>query len=167
LSALAGISEAVSRFSTERGFYLGARSTRVHVAIYRLSGGRLGGHVPGLPQARIALIDHTGARSGKRRTSPLMYCVRGDAIAVVASKGGQPTHPAWYHNLRANPETTIQVGGERRAVRARVADGEEREELWGRCVALFAGYQLYRELAAPRQIPIVVLEPREQPGFGL
>jgi len=159
LSALARTSETVSRLATKRGFYLGARSTKVHVAIYRLTSGRLGGHVPGLPQARIALIDHTGAKSGKRRTSPLMYCVKGEGIAVVASKGGQPTHPAWYHNLKANPETTVQLRGERRPVRARVADGEERAELWDRCVALFAGYETYRETAAPREIPIVVLEP--------
>jgi deazaflavin-dependent oxidoreductase (nitroreductase family) len=154
------ISERGSRFFSARGVYLGKRSTRVHVALYRRSGGRLGGHVPGLPEARIVLVDHVGARSGKSRTSPLMYCADGDAIAVVASKAGQPTHPAWFHNLMANPETTVELGRERRAVRARPATEDERRRLWPRFDDLFSGYAQYRELAAPRRIPIVVLEPR-------
>jgi F420H(2)-dependent quinone reductase len=158
---LARTSEAVSRISSERGVYLGKRSTKLHVALYRRSGGRLGGHVPGLPGARIALIDHVGARSGVRRTSPLMFCEDGEAIAVVASKAGQPSNPAWYYNLRANPETSMQIAGERRSVRAHVADAAERERLWPRFVSLFSGYEQYQRQAAPRQIPIVVLEPRQ------
>jgi F420H(2)-dependent quinone reductase len=156
---LGRISEGGSRFFSARGIYLGKRSTKAHVALYRRSGGRLGGHVPGLPEARIALVNHVGARSGKQRTSPLMYCVDGEAIAVVASKAGQPTHPAWFHNLMASPDTTVEVGGERRQVRARLASEEERARLWPRFVALFSGYRQYEELAAPRQIPVVLLEP--------
>jgi deazaflavin-dependent oxidoreductase (nitroreductase family) len=154
------ISEGGSRFFSARGIYLGKRSTKAHVALYRRSGGRLGGHVPGLPEARIVLVNHVGAKSGKARTSPLMYCVDGEAIAVVASKAGQPTHPAWFHNLTANPETTVEIGRERRSVRAREATAEERERLWPRFDSLFNGYEQYRQLAAPRQIPIVLLEPR-------
>ncbi len=160
MSRLGQISEAGSRLFSGRGIYLGKRSTKAHVALYRRSRGRLGGHVPGLPQARIALVDHVGARSGRRRTSPLMYCADGDSIAVVASKAGQPTNPAWFHNLMANPETTVELGAERRPVRAREATEAEYERLWPRFVELFGGYQQYRELAAPRRIPIVVLEPR-------
>jgi F420H(2)-dependent quinone reductase len=147
-------------FLNDRGIYLGRRSTKVHVAIYRRSGGRLGADVPGFPGAKIALLDHRGARTGAARTSPLMYFRDGDSIAVVASKAGQPTHPAWFHNLRANPETTVQVGGEVLAVRARVADEAERERLWAEFVALYPGYESYRARAHPRVIPIVVLEPR-------
>ena len=101
---------SASEFANKRGVYLGKRSTKVHVALYRRSNGRLGGHLPGWPAARILLLDHVGARTGRRRTSPLMYHRHADTVAVVASKAGQPTNPAWFHNLRANPDTTIQIG---------------------------------------------------------
>jgi F420H(2)-dependent quinone reductase len=144
----------------DRGIYLGRRSTKVHVVIYRRSGGRLGRKMPGWPGAEIALIDHRGAKSGIPRTSPLMYLRDGGAIAVVASKAGQPTNPAWFHNLMANPETTVQVGPEVRPVRARRATDEERERLWTQFVTVYPGYDTYRERAHPRVIPIVILEPR-------
>jgi F420H(2)-dependent quinone reductase len=160
MSALAKLSSSTSQFFGEHGIYLGKRSTRLHVALYRRSHGRLGGGVPGWPEARIALVTHTGAKSGKVRTSPLMYVADDEAIAVVASKAGQPTHPAWYHNLRAHPETVVEIDGRRRPVRARVADAAEREALWPRFDAAFPGYELYREQAAPRVIPMILLEPR-------
>lgn len=144
----------------DRGVYLGRRSTRVHVALYRRSGGRLGRKVPGFPGAEIALLDHRGAKTGTPRTSPLMYLRDGEAVAVVASKAGQPTHPAWFHNLMANPETTVQIGAESLPVRARLADEAERERLWSEFVALYPGYTSYRERAHPRVIPIVILDPR-------
>jgi deazaflavin-dependent oxidoreductase (nitroreductase family) len=149
-----------SQLANRRGLYLGPRSTRVHVALYRRSGGRIGGHLPGWPGANIVLLDHTGARSGRRRTSPLMYKDLGGSIAVAASKAGQPTHPAWYHNLCANPETTVQIGSEVREVRARTASGEERERLWSELVDFFPGYEFYRANAEGREIPVVVLDPR-------
>jgi len=111
-------------------------------------------------RARIVLVDHTGAKSGRRRTSPLMYHEDGDAVAVVASKAGQPTNPAWFHNLTANPETTIQIGPEVREVRARVAGDEERERLWPEFVSFYPGYEFFRRHAGDRKIPIVILEPR-------
>jgi F420H(2)-dependent quinone reductase len=160
VSALGRLSTSTSQFFGERGLYLGKRSTKLHVALYRRSHGRLGGGVPGWPEGRIALLTHTGARSGKVRTSPLMYVADGAAIAVVASKAGQPTNPAWFYNLLANPETVVEIGGERRAVRARVADAAEREALWPRFVAVFPAYDWYAEQAAPRVIPVVLLEPR-------
>lgn len=152
--------DRVSQFANKRGLYLGRRSTRVHVWIYRRTGGRLGGHTPGHRDARIALVDHVGARSGVRRTSPLMYHEEDGVVVVVASKAGQPTHPAWFHNLRANPETTLQIGREVRAVRARVAGDEERRRLWPLCTAIYPGYGFFAELAKGRTIPIVLLEPR-------
>jgi len=149
-----------SQFANQHGIYLGRRSTKLHVALYRRSGGKIGGHLPGWPEARIVLVDHTGAKSGVKRTSPLMYHDDGDAVVVVASKAGQPTNPAWFHNLKANPDTTIQIGSEIREVRARVATDEERDRLWPKFVASYPGYDFYQTHAKSRKIPIVILDPR-------
>jgi F420H(2)-dependent quinone reductase len=127
---------------------------------HRRTGGRVGGHLPGWPQARVLLLDHTGARSRVRRTSPLIYHREGDVVAVAASKGGQPTYPAWFHNLKVNPDTTIQVGTAVHSVHARVATDEERDRLWPRFTAFFPSYDFYRRNAKGRRIPIVILEPR-------
>jgi deazaflavin-dependent oxidoreductase (nitroreductase family) len=151
---------AVADAMNDRGIYLGKRSTKVHVALYRRSGGRIGAEVPGFPGAKMALVDHRGAKTGTARTSPLMYFRDGEAVAVVASKAGQPTNPAWFHNLMANPETTVQIGADVRPVRARLATDEESERLWPEFQARYPGYETYRERARPRVIPIVLLEPR-------
>jgi deazaflavin-dependent oxidoreductase (nitroreductase family) len=89
-----------------------------------------------------------------------MYHEDGDSIVVAATKGGQPTHPAWFHNLMANPETTVQIGSEVREVRARTATEEERDRLWPQFVAFYPGYEFFRTHAGDRRIPIVMLEPR-------
>lgn len=149
-----------SEFINKRGLYAGRRSTKIHVAIYRRTGGRMGGSIPGWPQPRIALVDHVGAKTGTKRTSPLMYHEHGDAIVVAATKGGQPTHPAWFHNLVANPDTTIQIGSKVRKVRARLAVEEERDHLWRKMVTIYPGYDFYRRNAKGREIPIVILDPR-------
>lgn len=128
-----------------------------HTAIYRASGGRIGHRLPGLPP--MLLLDHVGAKSGVQRTSPLIYVDDGTDVAIVASKGGYPQHPAWFHNLEANPETSIQIGRERRAVRARVASPEEWTRLWPKAVAAYSGYADYQR-KADREIPVVILEPR-------
>ena len=151
---------SASEFANKRGVYLGKRSTKIHVALYRRSGGRLAGHLPGWPAARILLLDHVGARTGLRRTSPLMYHQDGDTVVVVASKAGQPTHPRWFHNLMANPDATIQIGREVRSVRARVATDAERDRLWLEFVAFYPGYEFFRRNAKGRKIPIVILDPR-------
>jgi F420H(2)-dependent quinone reductase len=151
---------AISQFVNERGIYLGRRSTRIHVALYRRSGGRIGGHFPGWPAAPILLLDHTGAKTGIRRTSPLMYHREGDVIAVVASRAGQPTNPAWFHNLMAHPDAAVQLGSEVRKVRARVASDEERRQLWPKFVAFYPGYEAFQRMAQGRKIPIVILETR-------
>ena len=151
---------AISELANRHGVYLGPRSTRYHVALYRRSGGRIGGHLPGWPAARILLLEHRGARTGARRTSPLMYHEGDETLAVVASKGGQPTHPAWYHNLLAHPDTTVQIGAEIRDVRARVASDAEPERLWPRFLAFYPGYDFFRRHARGREIPIVILERR-------
>src|SRR5262245_31049419 len=99
-----------------------------HATVYRATKGRVGHRHPGLPP--MLLLDHVGARSGTQRTSPLVYVRDGEDYVIVASKGGYPKHPGWFHNLLAHPDTTIQVGAQRLDVRARVATAEERARLW-------------------------------------
>jgi len=129
----------------------------IHGTVYRLSRGRIGQHVPGAPP--MLLLEHEGAKSGKRRSSPLAYLEDGENLVLVASKGGNPRNPAWFHNLKANPDTEVQVGPERRAVRARVAGRRERERIWPRVVELYDGYEDYQR-RTDREIPLVILEPR-------
>jgi F420H(2)-dependent quinone reductase len=141
----------------DKSWSLLRRAAGLHTAAYRASGGLVGHRVPGLPQ--MLLLDHVGAKSGRRRTSPLAYARDGDDLVLVASKGGHPKHPAWFHNLKANPDTTVQVGSERRAVHARVAEPEERDRLWAKADAVWSDFKTYRE-RTDREIPLVVLEPR-------
>jgi deazaflavin-dependent oxidoreductase (nitroreductase family) len=121
---------------------------------FRANDGRVGGPFQGAP---MVLLHTTGARSGQERITPLVYRpVNGD-IAVFASKGGSPDHPAWYLNLVAKPEVTVEVGGETYPVTARVAEGDERERIWEeqkRAMPNFAEY----EQKTTRVIPVVVLE---------
>jgi deazaflavin-dependent oxidoreductase (nitroreductase family) len=128
-----------------------------HTAVYRASHGLVGHRFPGQPP--VLLLDHVGAKSGTRRTSPLVYGRDGENLVLVASKGGYPKHPAWFHNLLANPDTTVQVGSRELNVHARVAEGEERERLWSLMVGVYGGYEDYRK-RTEREIPLVVLEPR-------
>jgi deazaflavin-dependent oxidoreductase (nitroreductase family) len=128
-----------------------------HIALYRATGGLVGHRIPTV--GRSLLLDHVGAKSGTRRTSPLVYLEDGDDLVLIASKGGHPRNPAWFHNLVANPETTVQVGSERRQVRARVARPEERQRLWPRAVETYGGYADYQR-RTEREIPLVILERR-------
>lgn len=130
---------------------------RGHTLLYKLTRGLVGHHMPGAPPT--LLLDHVGARSGQRRTTPLTYIPDSDDLVIVASKGGYPKNPAWFHNLRANPDTTVQVGAERRPVHARVATPEERERLWPTVLETYSGYRSYQE-KTDRVIPLVILEPR-------
>ena len=130
-----------------------------HAAAYRLTGGFVGHHLPGVPPS--LLLDHVGAKSGAKRTSVLSYLRDGDDYVIVASKGGHPQHPAWFHNLRADPDVTVQVGSSRTPVHARVATAQERTRLWPRVVALWAGYDDYQR-RTEREIPLVILEPRTE-----
>ncbi|MBX5470549.1 MAG: nitroreductase family deazaflavin-dependent oxidoreductase [Thermoleophilaceae bacterium] len=129
----------------------------LHARLYRASGGRLGHRFPGLPP--MLLLDHVGAKTGARRTTPLVYIEDGDNIVLVASKGGYPRNPAWFHNLKANPDATVQIGRERLPVRARVASPQERRRLWPKVVDTYGGYATY-QARTRREIPLVVLEPR-------
>ena len=133
------------------------RMMGLHTQVYRLSNGLIGHRFPGAPP--MLLLDHVGARSGAKRTTPLVYVKDGDDVVLVASKGGHPRNPAWYHNLRAHPDTTVQIGSERRPVHARIAGAEERKRLWPKAVATYGGYRGYQERTR-REIPLVILEPR-------
>lgn len=141
----------------ERSWSILGRVAQGHTAVYRASGGRIGHRVPGAPP--MLLLDHVGAKSAVARTSPLVYARDGATFVLVASKGGYPKNPGWFYNLRANPNTTIQVGSAHYTVRARVADPQEHERLWPVVVRVYGGYEDYQR-RAERQIPLVILEPR-------
>jgi deazaflavin-dependent oxidoreductase (nitroreductase family) len=130
----------------------------VHTHLYRKTGGRNRPTGPRFP--KNLLHDHVGAKSGTKRTSPLLYFRDGEDVVIVASKGGFPQHPAWYHNLMANPETTVQIKSEKLAVRARRATPEERKRLWPVALKQYRGYADYQARSKGREIPLVILEPR-------
>jgi len=129
----------------------------LNVWIYRASGGRVGG--TWLQGAPICLVTTTGRKSGARRTTPLLYLRDGENVVVVASQGGMPNHPAWYHNVRAHPEVEVEVGSERSKRLARIASPEERAALWPRLTAMYPDYDDY-QARTDREIPVVILEPR-------
>ncbi len=124
------------------------------IAAFRSNGGKGIGPFADRP---VLLLTTTGAKSGQPRTTPLVYTKDGDRIVVIASKGGAPTHPAWYHNLVAHPEVTIELGQERFQARAVIAAGQERERLYRQQAAQMPGFAEY-ERKTTRQIPVVLLE---------
>jgi len=128
---------------------------KVHPVLYRLSGGRIGGRLVGMP---VLLLTTTGRRSGQPRERALTYLPQGDAFVVIASYLGQPRHPDWYWNLRAAPRATVRLGGKTLEVVAREAVDEERERLWAAVVRVNPDYEEYKRRTA-RQIPVLVLEP--------
>lgn len=121
----------------------------------RATSGRIGGRIPGLPT--LLLLDHTGAKSGRLRTTPLVYMPDGETFLIVASKGGHPRQPGWLHNLRAHPDTEVQIGRSRIKLRAREANAEERERLWPKAAEYNPHWARYRERTT-RAIPLVLLE---------
>ena len=133
--------------------------TRVNTFVYRLSGGRLGNKLPG-SRAPVILVHHVGRRSGTARVSPLIGLPEGDRWLIVALKGGTDKHPAWFHNLRANSETEIEIGRERIPVTARVLDEEERSRVWPRLVEVYPPYADYEGFAGERRIPVLSLDRR-------
>jgi deazaflavin-dependent oxidoreductase (nitroreductase family) len=133
-----------------------------HLRIYRESGGSEGhmwdssiaGYSGLLPTLLLTTI---GRRSGEKRTSPLLYGKVGDAFIIIGSKGGADTHTHWYHNLLANPVAELQVGKEQFVVRARVATGKERQQLWEHMLKVYPPYKDYQQ-KTKREIPVIVLE---------
>jgi deazaflavin-dependent oxidoreductase (nitroreductase family) len=128
--------------------------TSLNTKLFRLTDGRVGGS---FGKAKILLLHHKGAKSGKERVSPLLYLRDGERLVIVASKGGTNKHPAWFHNLMANPDTLVELPREKRKVHARKADDEERAELWPRLVDMYGQYEDYQSYT-DRKIPLVILE---------
>ena len=132
-------------------------STKGHVAVFRLTGGRVGATAYGAP---VLLLHHKGAKSGKERVAPLLYMPDGDRMVIVASKGGYTKHPGWFHNLMAHPDTDVELPREGKvAVRARKAPPQEREELWPRLLEVWPAWEDYQARTS-RRIPVIVLDPR-------
>jgi deazaflavin-dependent oxidoreductase (nitroreductase family) len=124
---------------------------------FRANGGKVGEPFAGAP---MLLLTTSGARSGEQRTTPLVYLPDGDRFVVIASKGGAPTHPAWYHNLVAQPDAAIEVGSETIPVTAVVMTGEERDGLYARQAALRPAFAEY-QAKTTRRIPVIALERRQ------
>jgi F420H(2)-dependent quinone reductase len=125
----------------------------LNVWLYRLSGGRVMGKMGTAP---ILLLTTTGRKSGRSRTAPLLYLKDDRSLVLVASLGGAPKHPAWFLNLAANPEVTVQIGSQRSSATARRASAEEKARLWPRLVAMYPQYADYQKRTT-REIPVVIL----------
>jgi deazaflavin-dependent oxidoreductase (nitroreductase family) len=126
------------------------------IAEFRANGGRVGGPFQG---SNILLLHHTGARSGLVRVSPLAFQWVGDSLAVFAAKAGAPEHPAWFYNLLAYPDTVAEVGTRTVRVRARLAQPAERDVIYSRQKRRNSAFAHYEVKAAPRRIPVIVLDP--------
>jgi deazaflavin-dependent oxidoreductase (nitroreductase family) len=124
------------------------------IAEFRANGGRVTGPFAGSP---LLLLTTVGARSGEARTTPLVHTRDGDSYVIIASKGGAPTNPSWYHNLLANPRATVEVGAERFDVIASVAQGAERDRLFANQASQMPNFAEYQRKTT-RRIPVVVLE---------
>ena len=128
-----------------------------HAGVYRATGGKLFGRMGKSP---ILLLNTVGRKSGKKRTSPLLYVMDGGDFVVIASKGGAATHPAWYLNLRTNPEATVEIGDREVQVEAEVADPEDKARLWQKMVEMYPAYDDYQK-KTEREIPLLILRPVE------
>ena len=121
---------------------------------FRANGGETSGPFKGRP---LVLLTSTGAKSGQKHTTPLVYTRDGDRVVIIASMGGAPKHPAWFLNLRANPDVTLEIGTEKFEAKASVAEGAERERLYAAQAAMMPAFTEYQQKTT-RQIPVVVLE---------
>lgn len=127
---------------------------RQTIEAFHANGGKVGGMWEGRP---LLLLTTTGAKSGQRRTTPTMYLRDGDRLLIFASKGGAPANPAWYHNLVAHPEVTVEVGPETYEATATVLNGDERDRLYARQAELYPQFGEY-QTKTTRKIPVVALE---------
>jgi deazaflavin-dependent oxidoreductase (nitroreductase family) len=146
--------------STERDLSGPARlalklGSGAHAGVYRATGGKLFGRMGKSP---ILLLNTVGRKSGKKRTSPLLYVMDGEDFVIIASKGGAPTHPAWYLNLRKDPEATVEIGDREVRVRAEEADSEAKARLWRKMVEMYPTYDDYQK-KTEREIPLLILHP--------
>ncbi len=132
--------------------------SRTHLALQRLSRGRLLDRVAGMP---VLLLTTTGRRSGKPRTTPLTFFRDADSLVVIASNGGSDRAPDWALNLQHDPRATVEIGADKLTVTARTASAEERERLWPEITATYSGYARYQERTA-REIPVLLLRPDDR-----
>jgi deazaflavin-dependent oxidoreductase (nitroreductase family) len=151
--------------STERDLSGPARlalklGSSAHAGVYRATGGKLFGRMGKSP---ILLLNTVGRKTGRKRTSPLLYVMDGEDFVIIASKGGAAAHPAWYLNLRANPEATVEIGDREVQVEAEVADPEEKTRLWQKMVEMYPAYDDYQRKTG-REIPLLILHPVEWGG---
>ena len=123
---------------------------------FRSNGGKVGGPFEGAP---LLLLHHNGAKTGAERVNPLVYQQVGNSYAIFASAAGQPRDPQWFRNLVAHPDVTIEVGTSTVKARARVAEGSERDSIWTTQKERMANFAEYEKNAAPRVIPVIVLDP--------
>lgn len=130
---------------------------KLNVPVYRLTGGRLMGRVGSGP---VLLLTSLGRKSGQERTAPVLYMPHGESFVIIGTNAGNARPPGWSFNLVANPEAKVEVGRRKIQVRARVAEGTEREELWQRMNSeYYEGFDTYAEKLT-REIRLFVLEPR-------
>lgn len=148
------------RFYSRISMSLGSRGLRwtgkLNTPLYRLSGGRIGGKVGRAP---VLLLTTTGRKSGQKRTAPIVYLADGENVVLINTNAGNARIPAWSLNLEANSEAEVELGRERRPVRARIAEGSERADLWRKHVEQFEGFDSYKE-KLDREPSVFVLEPR-------
>jgi len=132
--------------------------TALHVFFYKLSGGRIGGTFRGAP---VLLLTTTGRKTGKHRTTPLLYIIDNKNYAVVASNGGRDSYPSWWTNLRKSPEAEIWIKKEKKKVRAEQAPDNEKARLWSLLTKMYPTYDDYQKKTT-RKIPVVVLKPTSE-----
>jgi deazaflavin-dependent oxidoreductase (nitroreductase family) len=138
-------------------WYLVNIGNKLDPVLMRISGGRLKSTF----NAPTVLLTHTGAKSGVRRSTPLAYFTDGENVVLIASRGGNRHHPAWYHNVSANPEVELWTKGGGGRYLAREAEGAERQRLWDLATDFYPGFARYQERAGDRVIPVVVCSPQE------
>ncbi|MBO6557420.1 MAG: nitroreductase family deazaflavin-dependent oxidoreductase [Pseudomonadales bacterium] len=127
-------------------------ATKINVFVYKNSGGRLMNKLAGMP---ILLVEMTGAKSGRTITIPLMYVPHGDGFVLVASQGGAPTHPIWFHNLVKHPQIRVTYDGKTTPMTAKLASDEEKAEVWPTCCEYYPPYQEYQD-RTDRNIPVFI-----------
>ena len=138
-------------------WYLVNIGNKVDPLLMKLSGGRLKSTV----NAPTVLLTHTGARSGRKRTTPLAYFTDGDDVVLIASRGGHRDHPAWYHNVVADPEVELWTKGGGGRYRAKEATGKRRQRLWDLATSFYPGFSRYQERTGGRRIPVIVCSPQD------
>ncbi len=151
------VQRAAERLASSKAgaWYFVNVTSRIDPWILKRTNGRLSS-IPGQP---VLLLRHTGAKSGQARETPLVYATDGARIVLIASKGGAPSHPAWYHNLKAHPDVEVVAKDRSGRYVAHEAEGEERERLWKAATAVYGGYDVYQARTGGRRIPVMVLEP--------